>query len=297
MSVQIIADSACDLPQDIIEEYDIKIIPFNIYKGETEYLDGETISPKEVLEGMREGIHYKTAQITPQAFQAVFSNYYKENKDCIYIAFTSQLSGSYQAAEVVKRQLIAEKPDFNLQVVDTKCASVGLGLIVYFAARLAARGRNSEEILKAVYYYSRHMEHIFTVDDLEYLRRGGRISRASAFVGGMLNIKPVLNVEAGKLIPIKKARGRKKAVTSLLNYMEERGDKLSLQTIGICHGDVPERANNLKERIEKKFGCQKFIINTIGGVVGAHAGPGTLSVFFLNKYRNYFQNGKEVNNA
>lgn len=289
MAVKIIADSPCDLPQEIIKKYDIELLSFKVYEGETEYLDGDTISPREVLEGIREGKHFKTAQITPATFQNVFSHFADQGQDCIYIAFSSELSGTYQSAEVVKRQLTTDNPEFNLEVIDTKCASIGLGLVVYFAARMAAEGRSMEEIIEAVHYYSRHMEHIFTVDDLEYLRRGGRISRASAFVGGILNIKPILNVEDGKLIPIKKVRGRKKAIASLLDYMSERGNKLSLQTVGICHGDVPKRAQLLKERIEEKFGCQDFVINTIGGTIGAHAGPGTLSVFFLNKYREYLQ--------
>ncbi len=283
MSVKIIADSAADLPEEIINKYDLDVAPLVVTLGEEEYLDGETIKPADLFNGMREGKVYKTAQVPAGEFKKRFIKYAEKGESCINIAFSSELSGTYQTGVLVKKQILDEYPDFDLEIIDTKCASLGLGLIVVKAAEMAKEGRGKDEILELVKFYASHMEHIFTVDDLEYLFRGGRVSRATAFIGGLLNIKPVLNVEKGKLVPLEKVRGKKKVYKKMLDLMEERGIDLEKQTIAICHGDVPEKAELLKEMIEDRFGSSSFLINTIGAVIGAHAGPGTLGVFFLNE--------------
>lgn len=283
MTVRIITDSACDLPKNIIDEYNIRVIPLLVYLENIEYLDGETLNPVDLFNGMRNGKVYKTAQIPPANFKEVFLEYAKKNESCIYIAFSSGLSGTYQSALMAKSEVLEEYPDFDLEIIDTKCASVGFGLVVYKAAKMAKEGKSKEEIVKAVKFYSEHMEHIFTVDDLEYLYRGGRVSRTAAFVGSLLNIKPILDVEDGKLVPIEKVRGRKKVLKRMIEIMEERGVDLANQTIGICHGDDLEGAMKLKKMIKEKFGCEKFLINIIGCAIGAHSGPGTLSIFFLNE--------------
>lgn len=283
MPIKIITDSACDLPKDIIEEYNIEVIPLLVYLEGKEYLDGETIQPVDLFNGMRKGKVYKTAQVPISKFKEAFLKHAENKESCIYIAFSSGLSGTCQAAVMAKNEVLEEYPDFNLDIVDTKCASVGFGLVVYKAAKMAKEGKSKEEIVKAVKFYSEHMEHIFTVDDLEYLYRGGRVSRTAAFVGSLLNIKPILDVEDGKLVPIEKVRGRKKVLKRMIEIMEERGVDLANQTIGICHGDDLEGAMKLKKMIQEKFGCEKFLINIIGCAIGAHSGPGTLSVFFLNE--------------
>jgi DegV family protein with EDD domain len=169
-----------------------------------------------------------------------------------------------------------------LTVIDTKCVSLGLGLIVKQAGEMALRGASKQEIIEMVNLQSKRMEHLFTVDDLEYLFRGGRISKASAFVGSLLKIKPLLNVEDGKLIPIEKIRGRKKVLKRMIELMKERGQNLNEQTVAISHADDEETALILKEMIQETFGCKDVYISSIGAVIGAHVGPGTLSVFFLN---------------
>ncbi|KGG80581.1 DegV family protein [Caloranaerobacter azorensis] len=283
MSVRIITDSACDLPKNIIDEYNIHVVPILIYLEDKEYLDGETLDPIDLYKGMRSGKVYKTAQIPPATFKKVFLEYAKKNESVIYIAFSSGLSGTYQSALMAKNEVLDEYPDFDLEIIDTKCASVGFGLVVYKAVQMVKEGKTKEEIIDAVKFYSQHMEHIFTVDDLEYLYRGGRVSRTAAFVGSLLNIKPILDVEDGKLIPIEKVRGRKKVLKRMIEIMEERGVDLSNQVIGINHGDDLEGAKKLEEMIRERFGCKKFVVNIIGCAIGAHSGPGTLSVFFLNQ--------------
>ncbi len=283
MSIKIIADSAADLPPQIIEEYNIEILPLIVTIDDQEFRDGEDIKPLEIFNGMREGKVYKTAQIPIIYFQELFTKYAQEKQSCIYLAFSSELSGTYQAAVMARNQVLEDYPDADIDVVDTKCASLGAGLVVYKAIQLARAGKSNEEIIEKAIFTARHMEHIFTVDDLEYLYRGGRVSKTAAFVGGILNIKPILDVEDGKLIPIEKKKGRKKVLRRIIELMVERGVDLENQLIGISHGDDEEGAETLKEMITEKFGSHNFMINTIGAVIGAHAGPGTLAVFFLNE--------------
>jgi DegV family protein with EDD domain len=179
----------------------------------------------------------------------------------------------------------ADYPEAPIHVIDAKCASIGYGLVVLHAAKLAQGGASAEEIIEAATYQAEHMEHIFTVDDLQYLYRGGRVSRTSAFVGGLLNIKPILNVEDGKLVPIEKLRGSKKVLSRMLEIMEERGTDIKDQVIGISHGDDLEKAEALSQLIQDKYGISKdnIVIEMVGAVIGAHAGPGTLALFFSNK--------------
>lgn len=283
MSIKIITDSACDLPRDIIEQLDIEVIPIFVYLGEEAFLDGETLKPKSLFQGMREGKVYKTAQIPPTIYKKIFSKYAAQKEDCIYLAFSSQLTGAYASSVLAKGEVLEEYPKFQLDILDTKCASVGFGLVVYKAAQMAKQGNTKAEIVAAAAFNAKHMEHIFTVDNLEYLYRGGRVSKTAAVIGGLLNIKPILNVEEGKLIPLEKVRGRKKLFNRMIDIAKERGVDLQHQTIGINHGDDLEGALQLQEMLEKEFGTENFVINMVGCAIGAHSGPGTLSIFFLNQ--------------
>lgn len=285
MTIKILSDSACDLSKDIIEKYNIEILPIVVINDDKEYLDNVTIMPEKVYEDMKNGQVYKTAQIPPNVFKDKFIEYAKNGDSVIYIGFSSQLSGTYQTSLVIKESIIDEYPNLDLDIVDTKAASGGFGLIVLQAAKLAKEGKAKDEILKAIEFYKDNMEHIFTVDDIEYLFRGGRVSRMQAFVGGLLNIKPVLHVEDGKLVPLEKVRGRHKVFKSMLDIMEKRTKKANLeeQIICITHGDDLEGALKLKDLIIEKFGAKTFIINIIGAAIGAHSGPGTIALFFLRE--------------
>lgn len=285
MAIKILSDSACDLPNEIIEEYNIDILPIILVKDDEEYKDKVTIQPEKVYNDMRNGEMYKTAQIPPQMFNDKFREYAKNGESVIYIAFSSGLSGTYQTSLFVKESIKEQYPAFDLEIIDTKAASGGFGLIVYQAAKLAKEGKSKEEIIKAIEFYKENIEHIFTVDDIEYLFRGGRVSRTQAFVGGLLNIKPVLHVDDGKLVPIEKVRGKNKVFKTMLELMEKRSQKANLkdQIIGITHGDDLEGALKLKELIVEKYGVEEFMINVIGASIGAHSGPGTIALFFLRE--------------
>lgn len=286
MKIKILTDSCCDLPIEIINEYNIDVLPIVVLKDEKEYFDQINITPKEVYDGMRKGEIFKTAQISPISFQEKFEEYARDKVSVIYVAFSSALSGTYQTSLFVKESIKEEYPDFDIDIVDTKAASLGFGLIVLHAAKLAKEGKTKEEILNEISSARNRLESIFTVDDLEYLFRGGRVSKTAAVVGGLLNIKPILEVsEEGKLVPVEKIRGRNKVFKRMIEMMSERGKDADLenQIVAISHGDDIESANKLKEMVEQTFGTKTFIMNMIGAAVGSHSGPGTITLFFLSK--------------
>ncbi|WP_018662431.1 DegV family protein [Heyndrickxia acidiproducens] len=283
MGIKIYADSACDLPLSFFRENQVELIPLTVYVKEKAYEDLVEINPKEVFRAIRSGVNTKTSQPSPQHFEKQFTALAESKDSGIYIAFSSRLSGTYQTAMMIRNQVKDTYPDLDLTIIDTKCASIGYGLIVKAAADLWKSGADKDAIIRDIEFRSTHMEHIFTVADLDFLARGGRLSKASAFLGGLLNIKPILDVEDGKLIPIEKIRGRKKLLQRMLDMMEERGVDLEHQLIGICHGDDEAAAEEMKQLIQERFGTKEFLINSIGSVIGSHAGPGTLSVFFLNQ--------------
>ncbi|MEC2745799.1 DegV family protein [Bacillus cereus] len=284
MGVKIITDSAADLPVELLQAYDIDLIPLRVYdEAETEYLDGVTLESVTLLQKMREGAVYRTSLPSLETFQEKFVSYAKEGNPCIYLAFSSELSGTYQSSVVIKEEVKETYANLDLEIIDTKCASLGQGLVVLEAAKMAKDGASKEDILKRVDFLMSHMEHIFTVADLQYLVRGGRLSKVAGFIGGLLNIKPILNVEEGKLVPLEKLRGKKKVLSRIVDIMEERGKDLKGQTIGMTHGDDLETAEVLKSLITERFGCEVFIVNTIGAAIGAHTGPGVITLFFLNE--------------
>jgi DegV family protein with EDD domain len=283
MQVKILADSACDLPKDFYAEHNVTLLPLKVHVNGQEYEDVKTIDSKTVYDAIRSGEVPKTSQVSPLLFQEVFTNMAENNEDGIYIAFSSELSGTYQTSVMILDQVKEKYPNFNLTIVDTKCASLGYGLVVREAVRRSEQNGSKEEIVKDVLFRSEHMEQLFTVEDLEYLAKGGRVSKASAFLGGLLNIKPILNVEDGKLVPIEKLRGKKKVLRRLVELMRERGTDMNEQVIGISHADTEETALEVKAMIEEEFHPKEVYITSIGSAVGAHTGPGTIAIFFLNK--------------
>lgn len=282
MAVRILTDSAGDLPRDLLEQAGMDAVPLLVTTEGAEYRDGEDITPLDVMHRMRNGEAFKTAQSPPQFFLDKFESYAKNGDSCVYVGFSSQLSATYQSAVMARAEIMGKYPDFELVCIDTRCASIGQGLTALKAAELAKTGKEVKEIAEAIRIYATEMEHIFTVDDLEYLHRGGRVTRAAAMVGGILNIKPILHVDDGKLVPIEKIRGRNKAIKRMVEIMGERGKNLAAQTVGISHGDDLEGVEKLKEMIRLEYGVESFLVSNIGCVIGAHAGPGTLSVFFRN---------------
>ncbi|TRM11889.1 DegV family protein [Lentibacillus cibarius] len=282
MNPVILADSACDLSEEHYKALNIKMVPLTVQLNGQEYKDGQEITPKSVYKAMREGEIPKTSQVSPQTFKTIFTSYAEAKQPLVYLAFSSGLSGTYQTAKMMEQEVKETWPEAELHVIDTKCASIGYGLVILRAAQLAKEGASTGEIIETAKYHADHMEHVFTVDDLEYLYRGGRVSKTAAFVGSLLNVKPILHVEDGKLVPLEKTRGSKKLLKRMLAIMEARGTDLSNQTIGISHGDDLATAEKLASMIKEKFGTDDILIELVGSTIGAHAGPGTLALFFLN---------------
>ncbi|MFB4169739.1 DegV family protein [Virgibacillus sp. JSM 102003] len=282
MSIKILADSACDLSKNHYNDYNIEMVPLTVHLDEKEYADGKEIKPKAIYDAMREGKSPKTSQVSPQTFKTIFTSYAESNQTLIYPALSSELSGTYQTAKMMEQEVKESYPDASIHVIDTNCVSIGLGLIILRAAELAKDGASIDKIIDTITYHSKHMEHIFTVDDLEYLYRGGRVSKTAAFVGTLLKIKPILHVEDGKLIPLEKIRGSKKLLNRMLDIMDERGTDFKNQTIGISHGDDLETAEKYAEMFKEKFGARDIVIEMVGSAIGSHAGPGTIAIFFLN---------------
>ncbi|WP_342512942.1 DegV family protein [Sporosarcina sp. FSL K6-1522] len=282
--MKIFADSACDLPKSFFAENDVTLLPLRVLIDDQEYDDILTIDSKEVYKAIRAGKHPKTSQASPELILEKWRELAQSREDGIYIAFSSELSGTHDTAVMLRDQVKETNPHMNLVIIDSKCASLGYGLLVKEAVRLRDAGETDiRTIERKIRHMAGHMEHLFTVEDLDYLAKGGRVSKASAFIGGLLNIKPLLHVESGKLVPLEKHRGRKKVLRRMTELMAERGDHLANQTIAISHGDDESIALELKAVIEELFRPKNIEIHLIGSAVGSHAGPGTVAVFFLNK--------------
>ena len=281
--MRIFADSACDLPKPFYEENDVTLLPLHVLIDDDEFEDIIEIDSLEVYKSIRNGNQPKTSQISPELFMKQWEELAASGEDGIYIAFSSELSGTYDTAVMIRGQVKEQYPELNLIIIDSKCASLGLGLLIKEATKLRAAGEGITYIEQKIRFMAKHMEHLFTVEDLDYMARGGRVSKASAFIGGLLNIKPLIHVEEGKLIPFEKHRGRKKVMRRMLDLMAERGVNLSEQTIAISHGDDEAIALELEAAVIERFNPKSVEVQRIGSVIGAHVGPGTFSVYFLNK--------------
>lgn len=282
--MRIFADSGSDLPKSFFDENDVTLIPLSVLIDQNEYADVIEIDSKEVFDAIRSGKQPKTSQASPEKLLSTWKELAKSGEDGIYIAFSSELSGTYNTAVMMRDQVKEGNPSMNMIIIDSRCASAGYGLLVKEAVRLRDAGEDVRSIERKIRDMAAHMEHLFTVEDLDYLAKGGRVSKTSAFIGGLLNIKPLLHVESGKLVPIEKHRGRKKVFRRMLDLMDERGVNLSEQHIAISHGDDMETALEVKALIEERFNPKEIDIHMIGSVIGSHAGPGTIAIFFLNKF-------------
>ncbi len=283
MGVQIIADSACDLPMELIEQHHLEVLPLLVIMKGKEYRDDIDIEPEEMYTYMKQGGSVKTAQVPYSTFDEKFRQLINKPDEYIYIAFSSELSGTYQTAQVVINELKEDFKEVNIEAIDSKSASIGYGLIVLKALELAKAGSSKQEIIEKIHFYIKHIEHIFTVGDIDYLYRGGRVSKTTAFVASVLNVKPILDMQEGKLIPIGKVRGRKKALQKMVAMVGERGDRLQEQVVAINHANDIEAALKVKGMLQEAYGIKEFIINQVGCVIGSHSGPGTLSIFFFNR--------------
>ena len=281
--MRIFTDSGSDLPKALYEEHDVHLFPLRVLVNGQEYDDVIGINNDQIYSAIDEGQHPKTSQVSPEVFYKAFEQLAKDNEPGLYIAFSSELSGTCHTAMMIRNELIEKYPNLDLTIIDSKCASYGLGLIVSEVVKMRSIGLPNEEIVQTAQKLADSMEHLFTVGDLNYLAKGGRVSKTSAFVGGLLNIKPILNVEDGKLVPIEKTRGFKKAINRMIALMKERGGDFTNKTVGISHSNDEELMYEVKAAIEEQIRPRSIETTTIGAVIGAHVGRGTVGIYFTNE--------------
>jgi DegV family protein with EDD domain len=278
-NVKIITDSCSDLPAEVVSSYDIEFLNIEVNINDQIYYDRADLQPADFYKLIDEqkGI-LKTSRITPQKFKEVYQKALVNYDQVLVIAFSSKLSGILESAVIAKRELESDR----ITIIDSKAASVGQGLLVYQAAKWLQAGKPVEDVVQALMEDASKLEHIFAVGDLEMLKRGGRISKTKAVVANVLNIKPILHIQDGKILPYDKIRGKKRMISYLLNEIEKKADKPETQIIGLTYSQNEKYALKLKAKIESRFKPREVFISEIGAAVGSHAGPGTLAVVFKN---------------
>lgn len=278
----ITADSTVDLPKAFLEEKQVPVVSLSYIIDGATYKDGEGLTSKEFYDKIREGAMPTTSQVNPEQARDLFEPILKGGTDILHIAFTSGLSGTYNSCRIAAEELSEEYPDRKIVVVDSLCAASGGGMLLYKAIELKEQGKSFDEIVTWVEENKLHVCHDVTVDDLFHLHRGGRVSKASAVVGTIIKIKPIIHVnDEGKLIVIGKERGRKKALQTLVERMEEKSQGFENDIVMITHGDALEDAEYVKGLIQDKFGITNIMINPLGTVIGSHTGPGVIALFYM----------------
>ena len=284
----ITTDNTADLPYSYYKQHDIEYMYLTYQmEGET-YGKQDEMEFKDFYERMRKGSIPTTSQVNSEEAKEVLRPLLIQGKDILHLAFSSGLSGSYNSVRMAAEELREEFPERKIVVIDSLCASLGEGLFVDKAVEMKEEGKSLEENAAWLEEHKLNFCHVFTVDNLFHLHRGGRVSKVAAVVGTMISLKPLLYVDnEGHLIPLKNVRGRRKSLSGLVTMMEERiGDWKDKNTkIFISHGDCQEDAEYVARLVKEKFEYETFLINTIGATIGAHAGPGTVALFFLGEYR------------
>ena len=282
----LLTDSACDLKPEVLNEWGVKFINLSFhFEGEEKEYSNDEMDIKTFYDRMRKGETAKTSAINPETFSHRFEELLSEGRDILYIGFSSGLSTTFNSARITADELKAKYPERKIICVDSLCASAGQGLLVYLAAKKRDLGADLETVAEYIEGIKLNLCHWFTVDDLVYLKRGGRVSPTVAFVGGILGIKPILHVDnEGKLINVSKARGRKASLNALLDKYGELAENRQ-GTVFISNADCHEDASYLKTQFKERYNAEIEIVTDIGPVIGAHSGPGTMAVFFLGKER------------
>lgn len=285
----ITTDTTADLPDDYIRAHKIGIMSLTYTLDDVTYSYEHPMDTKTFYDKMRAGSLPTTSQVNPaEAKEILIKTATENNCDVLHIAFSSGLSGSYNSVKLAAEELEEENFPHRIIVVDSLAASLGEGLLVYKAVELMESGHSLEDTAQWVEDNKLHLVHNFTVDNLFHLFRGGRVSRAAAIIGTVVNIKPILHVDdEGHLIPLSKVRGRKKSLISLVDSMEKQMGTYRSQNdiVFISHGDSLEDAEYVAKLIKERFGIERFLINYVGSTIGAHSGPGTIALFYLGEYR------------
>lgn len=279
--MKLIIDSCSDLSLERAKALDIEVLPLQIQIDDKGYLDQLEISSDEVINAIKEGKRPLTSQPNPESYFELFEPHVKAGKSIIYLGFSSELSGAYQSSVIAKDTILEQYPDADITLIDSRAASYGLGMLVERAASYISNGDDKETVVKSIEADLAEIRHLFTVDDLNYLAKGGRLSKGSAFLGGLLNIKPLLHVENGQLVPVEKHRGLKKVFKRMVELLSEEGAN---GLVHITHADALSQAESLKEQILENTDVSEVKISSIGPTISSHTGAGTLALF-------YFKNG------
>lgn len=282
----LLTDSSCDLSPELAKSLGVQILSLELVMDDGTTKKNDEVDVKEFYQMLRNKKHITTSAVNIERFTELFESYLEKGTDVLYLGFSSGLSGTYNAGFVAAQDLGEKYPDRKIYTVDTLCASLGQGLFVYLCAKKMQAGATIEEVRDWAEENKLHLCHWFTVDDLFFLKRGGRVSAATAVMGTMLSIKPVMHVDnKGKLINVQKARGRRGSLDELVNKIKTTAVEPEKQTMFICHGDCIDDANYVAEKMKKELGVPEVIIDYTGPVIGAHAGPGVLAVFFMGTER------------
>ena len=287
MSYKIITDSSCDFTDAMCAQLGVTYTPLTVtYNGESRSNFSEEAAIKAFYNELRSGVTATTSAANPENWIAVMEPVLAAGEDVLVIAFTSGLSATYQSAVIAAEDLREKYPERKINVVDSLCAALGQGLLIWYACQKRDEGMDIDELTAWVEENKLHICHWVTVDDLSHLKRGGRISATTALVGTMLNIKPIIHVnDEGKLINVGKIRGRKGAIEHIASKIGELGEGYNNETCFVVHGDCEADANVLANIIKEKYGVKNVHIGYLGPVIGAHTGPGVLALFFLGNHR------------
>ena len=284
----ITTDTTADLPEDYIKKHDLGIMSLTYTLEGTTYSKDNPLDVRLFYEKMRNGSLPTTSQVNPENAKNIFLPYLKDGYDILHIAFSSGLSGSYNSTRIAAEELSEEFPDRKITIIDSLAASLGEGLLVHKAVMLKEQGADLDTVADWVEQNKLHIVHNFTVDDLFHLHRGGRVSKATAILGTMINVKPILHVDdEGHLIALSKVRGRKKSLQALVDSMEKQMGTYKNQNdiVFISHGDSLADAQYVADLVKQRFGIDSFLINYVGPTIGAHSGPGTIALFYMGDYR------------
>ncbi|MCP1101188.1 DegV family protein with EDD domain [Aequitasia blattaphilus] len=282
----ITANSTVDLPKEWLEERNIVTIPLHYELDGKIYKDKEGLSPAEFFEKLRDGKQAKTSQVNPDEAKAYFEPILKEGTDILHLGFSSGLSGTYNSMRIAGEELQEKYPERKIIVIDSLCACLGEGLLLYKALQKQKEGLSIEELAQWVEENKLHICHNVTVDDLHHLHRGGRVSKATAVIGSAIQIKPMITVDnEGKLVVCGKKRGRKNALHHLVDMSVEKAGNWENDMIMVTHGDCIDDAKYVAEIAKEKLGAKEVLINDIGSVIGGHTGPGVVAIFHMGEKR------------
>jgi len=282
-TLKIVCDSGSDLTVKESDELGILRVPLYAINNEIAYRDGVDLLPSELYSHMREGAVYSTSQVSLEDFLEVFESIVSHGEDFFYIGFSSELSGTFNAGKIAAGMIAEKYPGSQALAYDTLCASLGCGMVVDSIVKLYKSGMTDPaSLLKAAQHCSSLMDHIFTVDDVVYLARGGRLSKASALIAGSLDIRPIMSTAGGKLEVIKKIRGAKRVNQAMLDFVHQRAGEYQIPAFWIGHADCMDKAQALREAVLVDYPNAQVEIHSLGPVIGAHVGPGTLAIFHYN---------------